>query len=409
MFNQNKIWNKPILMAGLAIGVLGFACQPQDDTPISKDAVEYIGYKSGDVIPGKYIITLQPSTLNFRKDMSYDAVQAAMRKTSSDLLSKYRIGNENLGHVYGNAITGFSVTLTEEQYEEISKDPAIKFIERDRIIALAPPPGKGNNGGGGGSDPTQVIPYGITRVGGVETYTGSKKAYIIDSGIDSTHPDLNVDVASGFNAFTKGRDSDLSSDNNGHGTHVSGTVGAIDNSIGVVGVAAGVTVVPIKVLDSRGSGSYSGVIAGVDFVEANASAGDVANMSLGGPPSDALDAAVITLAQSGVKVALAAGNESANANSSSPARANHPNIYTVSAVNENDTYASFSNYGNPPIDFAAPGVRVLSTVPGGGYASYNGTSMASPHVCGLLIWGTPNDGGPVNGDPDGNVDRVAVR
>ncbi len=406
---QNKLWRKPVLFAGLALGVLAFSCQPQEEAPLSSDAVEFIGFKSGDIIPGKYIVTMHPSGLNFRKDMTYDAVQASMRKTGSELLAKYRISEENLGYVYGSSIEGFSVDLTEDQAEILAKDPSIKAIEPDRVMALAPPPGKGPGGGGGDEPASQQTPYGITRVGGGETYTGSKKAYIIDSGIDASHPDLNVNVASGYNAFTSGKDSDLSKDGSGHGTHVSGTVGAINNGFGVIGVAAGVTVVPVKVLNSRGSGSYSGVIAGVNFVAANASNGDVANMSLGGPISTALDAAVEALGASGVKVALAAGNESQDANNSSPARANGPNIYTVSAINSSDVYASFSNFGNPPIDFAAPGVGVLSTVPGGGYASYNGTSMASPHVCGLLIWGTPRNGGAVIGDPDGNVDQVAIR
>ncbi|MBN3584328.1 S8 family peptidase [Algoriphagus aestuarii] len=410
MINQNKLWRKPVLFTGLALGVLTFACQPQEESPLSPDAVEFVGYQHGDILPGKYIVTLHSTGLNFRKDMSYDAVQASMRKTGSELLAKYRISEENLGFVYGSTIEGFSVNLSKEQAEILAKDPSIKSVEPDRVIALAPPPGKGpgNGGGGGGTDP-QEIPYGITRVGGGQTYTGSKKAYIIDSGIDADHPDLNVNVVAGFNAFTSGKDSDLSKDGSGHGTHVAGTVGAIDNDFGVIGVAAGVTVVPVKVLNSRGSGSYSGVIAGVNFVAGNASSGDVANMSLGGPISTALDQAVIALGSSGVKVALAAGNESQDANNSSPARANGNNIYTVSAVNSNDVYASFSNFGNPPIDFAAPGVGVLSTVPGGGYASYSGTSMASPHVCGLLIWGTPRNGGAVIGDPDGSIDQVAIR
>ena len=407
MSNQNKLWRKPVLFAGLALGVLTFACQPQEESPLSPDAVEFIGYQNGDIIPGQYIVTMHSTGLNFRKDMSYDAVQAAMRKTGSELLAKYRIAEENLGYVYGSTIEGFSVNLTEDQAEILAKDPSIKAVEPDRVIALAPPPGKGP-GGGGGEPAAQTIPYGILRVGGGETYTGSKKAYIIDSGIDASHPDLNVS-ATGFNAFTSGKDSDLSVDGNGHGTHVAGTVGAIDNAIGVVGVAAGVTVVPVKVLNSRGSGSYSGVIAGVNYVAGNAGNGDVANMSLGGPVSAALDNAVIALGASGVKVALAAGNESDDANNHSPARAEGTNIYTVSAVNSSDVYASFSNYGNPPIDFAAPGVGVLSTVPGGGYASYSGTSMASPHVCGLLIWGNPRNGGAVIGDPDGNVDQVAIK
>lgn len=408
MSKQNKLWRKPALFAGLALGVMTFACQPQEESPLSPDAVEFIGYQNGDIIPGQYIVTLHSTGLNFRKDMSYVAVQAAMRKTGNELLAKYRIAEENLGYVYGSTIEGFSVNLTEDQAEILAKDPSIKSVEPDRVIALAPPPGKGPGGGGGGGSASQQIPYGILRVGGGDTYTGSKKAYIIDSGIDASHPDLNVSVSAGFNAFNSGKDSDLSKDGNGHGTHVAGTIGAIDNGFGVIGVAAGATVVPVKVLNSRGSGSYSGVIAGVNFVAGNAGNGDVANMSLGGPVSQALDDAVIALGASGVKVALAAGNESDDADNHSPARADGTNIYTVSAVNSNDVYASFSNYGNPPIDFAAPGVGVLSTVPGG-YASYSGTSMASPHVCGLLIWGNPRNGGAVIGDPDGNVDQVAIR
>ncbi|WP_339703776.1 S8 family peptidase [Algoriphagus aquimarinus] len=407
MTNPNQLWKKPVLCAGVLLASLAFSCQQEAESPITGDSMEFVGYKSGDIIHGKYIVTFQPSEINFRKDLSYVATQNAMRKTSSALLAKYRIAEENLTYVYGNSIQGFAVTLSDEQLESISKDPSVKGIEPDRIIALAPPPGKGPGNGGGGST-AQQTPYGITRVGGGATYSGSKKAYIIDSGIDSSHPDLNVNVNAGFNAFSTGRDSDLATDGNGHGTHVSGTIGAINNEIGVIGVAAGVTVVPVKVLDSRGSGSYSGVIAGVDYVTANANSGDVANMSLGGPPSDALDAAVVALGGAGVNVALAAGNESSNANGASPARANGANIYTVSAIDSSDRFASFSNYGNPPIDFAAPGVGVLSTVPGG-YASYSGTSMASPHVCGLLIWGTPGNGGTAIGDTDGTPDIIAIR
>lgn len=404
----NQLWKKPVLCAGVLLASLAFSCQQEAESPITGDSMEFVGYKSGDIIPGKYIVTFQPSEINFRKDLSYVATQDAMRKTSSALLAKYRIAEENLTYVYGNSIQGFAVTLSDEQLESISKDPSVKGIEPDRIIALAPPSGKKPGNGGGGGSTSQQTPYGISRVGGGATYSGSKKAYIIDSGIDSSHPDLNVNITAGFNAFSSGRDSDLATDGNGHGTHVSGTIGAINNSIGVIGVAAGVTVVPVKVLDSRGSGSYSGVIAGVDYVTANANSGDVANMSLGGPVSSALDAAVVALGGAGVKVALAAGNESDDANNHSPARANGTNIYTVSAIDSSDRFASFSNYGNPPIDFAAPGVGVLSTVPGG-YASYSGTSMASPHVCGLLIWGIPSNGGTAIGDPDGNSDIIAIR
>lgn len=405
--NQKQLWKKPVLFAGILVGAFAFSCQQDTGSPITEGALEFVQYKTGDIIPGKYIVTLLPSAINFRKDMSYTATQAAMRKTGSELLAKYRIEPDKLTYVYGSSIEGFAVDLTEMEFESLSKDPSIKNIEPDRVIALGPPPGKGPGNDGGGT-PTQQIPYGILRVGGGQTYTQSKKAYIIDSGIDSSHPDLNVDVNLGFNAFNKGKDADLSSDGNGHGTHVSGTIGAIDNEIGVVGVAAGVKVIPVKVLDSRGSGSYSGVIAGVNFVAGNGAAGDVANMSLGGPVSQALDDAVVALGNKGIKVALAAGNESDNAANHSPARANGANIYTVSAIDSSDKFASFSNFGNPPVDYAAPGVGIISTVPGG-YASYNGTSMASPHVCGLLIWGNIVSNGTAISDPDGNADPIAHR
>ena len=275
------------------------------------------------------------------------------------------------------------------------------------MFTLAPPPGKGpGGGGGGGGSAAQETPWGIARVNGGSSYTGSNVAWIIDSGIESTHEDLNVDVSRGYNAFTNGPDSDLTVDNNGHGTHVAGTVAAIDNEIGVVGVAAGATVIPVKVLDRRGSGSYSGVIAGIDFVAANASNGDVANMSLGGGFSQAVNDAVIN-ASSVVKFAIAAGNESADANGSSPASANGNNIYTISAMSEGDIWASFSNYGNPPVDYCEPGVAIKSTWPGG-YNTISGTSMASPHACGLLLLGNIGNGGTVSGDPDGNADTIGV-
>ena len=167
--------------------------------------------------------------------------------------------------------------------------------------------------------------------------------------------------------------------------------------------------VAVKVLDARGSGAYSGVIAGVDYVAANGKSGDVANMSLGGPVSKALDDAVLAAAAKGIKFALAAGNESTDANNSSPAHVNHSNVYTVSAMNNTDTFASFSNYGNPPVDYCAPGVGIKSTWKDGAYNTISGTSMASPHVAGLLLLGNIATDGYVKGDPDNNADPIAHR
>ncbi len=243
---------------------------------------------------------------------------------------------------------------------------------------------------------------------GGQTYSGSKKAWVIDTGIQLNHPDLNVDQSIGFSAFTRGKDASFD-DGNGHGTHVAGTIAAIDNDFGVVGVAAGATVVSIKVLDSRGSGSNSGVIAGVDFVGANANNGDVANMSLGGGASTALDNAVLAAASKGIVFVIAAGNSGANANNFSPARVNGNNIYTISAMNSSDVWASFSNFANPPIDYCAPGVGVNSTWISSGYRSISGTSMAAPHAAGVLMWGAPKTDGFVIGDPDGNPDPIITR
>jgi subtilisin family serine protease len=250
----------------------------------------------------------------------------------------------------------------------------------------------------------QTTPWGITRVGGGINGTFAT-AWVIDSGIHLTHPDLNVDVARS-RSFITGL---TAADENGHGTHVAGTIAAINNSIGVVGVAPGARVVAVRVLNKRGSGAYSGIIAGVDYVSQNAAPGDVANMSLGGPVSQAVDDAVVAAAAKGIRFVLSAGNDAANANTKSPARVNGANIYTVSAFGQGDVFASFSNFGNPPVDFAEPGVGVLSTWLAGGYNTISGTSMASPHLAGLLLVGPVRTGGTVIGDKDGNPDVIGVR
>ena len=197
-------------------------------------------------------------------------------------------------------------------------------------------------------------------------------------------------------------------DLHGHGTHVAGTIAAKANTIGVIGVVPGAQVVAVRVLDRRGSGSNSDVIAGVEYVATVGNAGDVANMSLGGGVSQALDTAVLN-ASSVVKFALAAGNESENAMNHSPARAGgvnaNDNVYTIasfaqgaSATDNVDPWSSFSNYGKPPVSYAEPGSSILSTYKGGGYATMSGTSMATPHFAGILLAGsTVTDGTAADG------------
>jgi subtilisin family serine protease len=308
-------------------------------------------------------------------------------------------------HTYANSIRGFSANISAQGMQAMRlHNPNIAYCEQDQVMTLVDS-AKGKPGGGGGTPtptPAQTTPWGITRVNGGASGVG-KTAWIIDTGIDAAHPDLTVDTSRG--AYFAGRSLD---DENGHGTHVSGTIAAKNNTFGVIGVAAGATVVPVRVLDRRGSGSNSGVIAGVDFVAAHGRSGDVANMSLGGSVSTALDQAVEdAAASSGVKFALAAGNETDDADNHSPARAEGPNIYTVSAIDSKDNFASFSNYGSH-VDFAEPGVSVYSTYKGQSYATLSGTSMATPHLAGLLLLGAVRSGGIANGDPDGHPDTIGV-
>lgn len=367
------------------------------------------------IIPGQYIVVLNDAATGGRMiPQDYNESQKFMRTVSEDLLAEYRIENE-VGPVMSKMINAFVTKLDDNEYEKLRNDKRVKYIEKDYLIVFAPPcgtpnggpcddPGDGDDGGDGST--SQSTPYGIARVNGGVSYTGSNVAWVIDTGIDLDHEDLNVDASRGYNAFTKGKDGKSLDDGNGHGTHVAGTIAAIDNTVGVIGVAAGATVIPVKVLDSRGSGSYSGVIAGVDHVGANGSPGDVANMSLGGPISQALDDAVLAASANGITFTLAAGNESDDANNHSPARVNGSNIVTISAMDSNDNWASFSNFGNPPVDYCAPGVSINSTWQGGGYRSISGTSMAAPHAAGVLLLGNASTSGSVNGDPDGNADAI---
>jgi len=321
------------------------------------------------------------------------------------LLKKYEITGVP-EQVYETVLQGFAMKMSAEQAVKMLEDPTVNYIEADQMVTLlGKRTSKPVSGTTSATSAAQNTPWGITRVGGGANYTGAGVAWVIDSGIDLTHPDLHVDVSRGI-SYVTGVTSP--NDDNGHGTHVAGTIAAINNTIGVVGVAAGATVIPVKVLDSTGSGTFSGVLSGINFVLANGKAGDVANMSLGGGISPTIDDAVLK-ASAVVKFAIAAGNETDNANNHSPARANGPNIYTVSAMASGDSWASFSNFSNGPVDYCAPGVSIYSTYKGGVYANMSGTSMATPHVAGLLLLGNISTSGFVKNDPDGIADPIASK
>ena len=318
-----------------------------------------------------------------------------------------RLANGAPTHVYERVLKGFSGSFSPQAAAALARNPNVAYVERDEVATLAPPSGKGPKGGGGGT--SQSLPYGIARVGGGVSGAGLV-ACVIDSGVDLDHPDLNVDRNRSRTFITSGRDARNADDRNGHGTHVAGTIGAIDNSQGVIGVAAGATIIGVKVLDASGSGAYSAVIAGVEYA---ATAGcSVANMSLGGPVSQALDDAVLAAATQGVTFVLAAGNEADDANNHSPARAGGvsktDNVYAISAIDASDRFASFSNYGSA-VEYAAPGVAVASTWMGGGYSTISGTSMASPHAAGVFLLGAARTSGTAVGDPDGSPDPIISR
>ncbi|WP_210487056.1 S8 family peptidase [Rufibacter aurantiacus] len=357
---------------------------------------------SGSVIAGKYIVVLKGNSgLRLAESASYPERQRQVKSFGQQILRERGLNPEAIEHTYGKALQGFSVSLSEAEVNKLRRDPRVDYIEQDKIISLGKP-------GGGGTAPTsQTTPWGITRVGSASGV--GKTAWVIDTGIDLTHPDLTVDVSRSRTFITTGRDANDADDGNGHGSHVAGTIAAKNNTIGVIGVAYGATVVAVKVLNSQGSGSTSGVIAGVDYVGSVGSQGDVANMSLGGGVSTALDNAVLNASNAkGVIFCLAAGNESDNANNHSPARVNGTNILTISAMNSSGAWASFSNYGNPPVDYCAPGVSIQSTWKDGGYNTISGTSMATPHAAGVALLRGRNVGtsGTVTGDPDGKADPI---
>ncbi len=271
-------------------------------------------------------------------------------------------------HVYKNALNGFAIEMSEAEAEKLSLDFRVAYIEEDGVMeAIA----------------TQTNPpWGLDRIdqrnrplSATYTYnwTGAGvRVYVIDTGIRTTHTQFGGRASNVFDAF-----GGSGADCNGHGTHVSGTVGG-----STYGVAKSSLLRGVRVLDCGGSGSTSGVIAGVDWVRLNHIAPAVANMSLGGGISSALDTAVNNLHNAGVTIAVAAGNSNANACNSSPARA--VNAITTGSTTTTDARSSFSNFGTC-LDLFAPGSGILSAwaTSNTATATLNGTSMASPHVAGV--------------------------
>ena len=333
-------------------------------------------------ISGSYIVTLNAG--------DPDAVAA----------SDARRYGASVDHVYRHAVRGYTARMSATAAQRIASLDRVQSVVQDQTVSID----------------AQTLPTGINRIDGELSSTVSGNGSgavdadiaIIDTGIDLTHPDLNV--VGGVNCST-GRSY---ADGNGHGTHIAGTAAAKDDANGVVGVAPGARLYAVRVLNNQGSGSWSSIICGIDWVTARASTIDVANMSLGGTGSDSacndggMHQAICNSVNAGITYAVAAGNESDDAKNHVPAA--YDQVITVSALADfnglpgggapstcradvDETFADFSNYG-ADVDIIAPGVCILSTWKSGGYNTISGTSMATPHVTGAAaLYKSTNPGG----------------
>ncbi|MFJ5778308.1 S8 family peptidase [Streptomyces sp. NPDC093094] len=312
---------------------------------------------SPTAVKDSYIVTL-------RKGTAFKASSAA----GKNLVEKY---GGTVKRTFGAALDGYAATLSAGEARRLAADPSVASVEQDQIVRAA--------------DTTQTgAPWGLDRVdqtslplSGTYTYPDSAgsgvTAYVIDTGVRITHAQISGRASYGYDAV----DNDSTAqDGNGHGTHVATTIAG-----STYGVAKRARIVGVRVLNNSGSGTTAGVVAGIDWVTANHSGPSVANLSLGGGASTAIDTAVRNSIASGVTYAVAAGNSNANASSYSPARV--AEAITVGATTSTDARASYSNYGSV-LDLFAPG----SSITAGWYTSdtatntISGTSMATPHVAG---------------------------
>ena len=325
-------------------------------------------------LPGRYIITFTPAVSD--PAAKGQALAAALGLT--------------LRHTYRHALHGIAAQVPAAALGQLRTDPDVAAVVRDQSMMVA----------------AQTVPTGVQRISGPASRTADIDGQdervdvdvaVIDTGIDIDHPDLNV--AGGVNCVPLSSSYD---DGHGHGTHVAGIVGAVDNDLGVVGVAPGARLWAVRVANDLGVTAWSDTICGIDWVTANTATIEVANISLSGLDVDrgcadgGLHQAICASVAAGVTYVVAAGNQFADSRAFVPAA--YDEVITVSALadsdgvpggglglvcgfDEEDSFADFSNYG-ADVDLIAPGVCITSTWIGGGYATHSGTSMAAPHVAG---------------------------
>lgn len=387
----------PLLKFLPTVGLLVLACRPGDPQPaFAADCLVQASTANGQPIAGAYIVTtnLDGSTPSPNARQAAGQVERFLRTRAVEGARVELLTSAP------RELT-FVAHLDPSEVEVLRRDTAVTALEPDRVVSLCACVDL--------TVPT-TLSWNVRQTGyGRGDWQPGRAVWIIDTGVDLDHPDLNIDTQRSRSFLAGEAASTGAEDQNGHGTHVAGIIGALNNGVGVTGVASGARLVALKVLDQLGEGRLSGVISAVNHVRLNGRPGDVVNLSLGGEgPSPTLDRFIRQAADGGILFAIAAGNESQSVEGQSPAGVNHPNVFTVSAINQQDQFASFSNYG-PSVDVAAYGVRIRSTYRDGRYATLSGTSMAAPHVAGLLyIRGRqlPTRGTVLN-DPDGQADRIA--